>query len=540
MTEIGARAFAGHPFNGLASLQIEDSPLSSLEKASFLESDIDSFTLAYSSEHRISVEAEALMGMNSSLVILNMKRCLTDDAITNLTGKSMEVLGGKTMEDVSGTNGAYLKKLVTLDLSYNYITKVSNLSFAKAPNVVQIYLQGNDISEVQVNAFAGISSIKTLSVSNNDLSTMPEGVLDYLKPNISTDLSNNPWHCNCSLQWLKDWYLASSNYNRTKTLVCSNKNDQKFEEVDFGCTENNTSTKTTGTPSTVPSDGTSYSYMQLLCTDAGTTTFPEYFEDGTYAICVRTNMMELEIVEIDVETASYEIKVKAAVDRYQLIWFNTKNKDDYVCVSNVDDRFVMENLEREATYTICALYEQETTTSPFDCVGFAVPEEWEARTWIPRGMMKKVIGGICGVLVLEAILIGLIVFYCIRQHPRFISGNKRVVVVSTKTTDAVIMPKSYPGKATKQSFPTKPTVPIAVTPSYLTLKYAKLADKRKRMLRSMSESSVFSGSSYINKEELYHRRKRETTLYEVNDEEHVYETPALPPNHPVAKRQSCR
>lgn len=357
-------------------------------------------------------------------------------------------------------------------------------------------------------------------------------VFSYFEDDAKIDVRNNPWNCSCNLQWLKDWYENHTALNISDSLLCANENNKKFYEIDFGCQEGNASTRTTGPPSTSPSGQTTFDYIQLYCTNSEAASFPVYYDEWPYfPICVRISLMELEIYEVDAEAATYEVKVTGKVEDSHVMWYNTKNKSDYGCVTNVDDRFVMENLEREATYTICALYGDEVATSPYDCVGFTVPVEWGSRTWIPNKLMKFVIGGLCGILLFEAVIIGLVVFYCIRQHPKFISGNKRVVVVSTKTTDAVIMPRIYSQSVTKAL----PTVPS--TPGYLTPKYSR-NDKRKRMLRSMSESSVLSGS-YINKEEIYHRRRKETTLYEMSDEEHIYESPALPPNHPSEVRKQC-
>lgn len=433
-------------------------------------------------------------------------------------------------------------------MSYNSLTYIPNSSFIGAPKLIAVYLHGNKINHIQPNAFqtsSAFSPIKSLYLNNNELNSLDKGVFQYFLNDTKIDVRNNPWNCNCSLQWLKSWYENISILNISDALYCANSNNKKFADVDFGCQENGTTTNTTVPPHlTSPSQDAHYDYIEVQCAKSGVTNFPEDYDYGEdlyfLSICLRTSLMELEIYEIDVESATFEVRVSEKIENSHVMWYNTKNKSDSGCVSNVDDKFVMKDLEREATYTICAL-KDDITTSPYDCVGFVVPVEWGSRTWLPNKLMKPIIGGLCSVLLLEAVIIGVIVFYCIRQHPKFISGNKRVVVVTTKATDAIIMPRNYSHNAAKETS-AKPNQnkQIANTPGYLTPKYARMNDKRKRMLRSMSESSVLSGS-YISKEEIYRRRRMETTLYELSDEEHIYECPALPPNHPSeVRKHSCK
>lgn len=44
-----------------------------------------------------------------------------------------------------------------------------------------------------------------LLLQNNRLTTVPPGTLDILRNVKELDLSNNPWHCDCSILYLKQW-----------------------------------------------------------------------------------------------------------------------------------------------------------------------------------------------------------------------------------------------------------------------------------------------------------------------------------------------
>lgn len=57
------------------------------------------------------------------------------------------------------------------------------------------------------------SHIRILYLQNNHLTTVRSGTLDILRNIKELDLSNNPWNCDCSIlylkQWLEDYHLAS-------------------------------------------------------------------------------------------------------------------------------------------------------------------------------------------------------------------------------------------------------------------------------------------------------------------------------------------
>ncbi|XP_061477981.1 platelet glycoprotein IX-like [Rhineura floridana] len=56
-------------------------------------------------------------------------------------------------------------------------------------------------------------TIKILHLQNNSLTTVPPGALDNLIYLKEVDFSNNPWHCDCSIlyfkQWLEDFSVMS-------------------------------------------------------------------------------------------------------------------------------------------------------------------------------------------------------------------------------------------------------------------------------------------------------------------------------------------
>ncbi|KAJ7316808.1 hypothetical protein JRQ81_002970 [Phrynocephalus forsythii] len=60
---------------------------------------------------------------------------------------------------------------------------------------------------------------KILNLRNNSLTTVPPGALDTLNLK-KVDFSNNPWHCDCSILYLKNW-LEDFDEAALATVICA-------------------------------------------------------------------------------------------------------------------------------------------------------------------------------------------------------------------------------------------------------------------------------------------------------------------------------
>nr|XP_023653239.1 platelet glycoprotein Ib alpha chain-like [Paramormyrops kingsleyae] len=136
------------------------------------------------------------------------------------------------------TSELVLPTLKILWLSSNRLQELPADAFAAAARLVEIYLDGNQLQTLNSAAFRGLTYLEILDLSQNRIRAVPKDLLyvipstvlktfdienNYLtslpnkffssKPNIPyVYLSQNPWVCNCEMEYLQSW-LDDESFN---------------------------------------------------------------------------------------------------------------------------------------------------------------------------------------------------------------------------------------------------------------------------------------------------------------------------------------
>ncbi|XP_003469480.1 nyctalopin isoform X2 [Cavia porcellus] len=103
-----------------------------------------------------------------------------------------------------------LHRLRTLNLGGNALGGVARAWFADLAELELLYLDRNSIAFVEEGAFQNLSGLLALHLNGNRLTVLSWAAF---QPGFFLGrlfLFRNPWHCDCHLEWLRDWIEGSS------------------------------------------------------------------------------------------------------------------------------------------------------------------------------------------------------------------------------------------------------------------------------------------------------------------------------------------
>ncbi|POI18713.1 hypothetical protein CIB84_017542 [Bambusicola thoracicus] len=141
------------------------------------------------------------------------------------------LLSRNALEAVPTLQG--LPALTRLALAHNKLQALAPKAFRAVPLLQDLDLRGNALQTLPEDAFTELRALKNLDLSDNALEELPSGLLRDLERLETLWLSGNrlralpsgffpvghlfayvfltenPWHCNCSLVYLRSWILGN-------------------------------------------------------------------------------------------------------------------------------------------------------------------------------------------------------------------------------------------------------------------------------------------------------------------------------------------
>jgi len=101
---------------------------------------------------------------------------------------------------------AALQKLKELHLESNGISSISSSILSNLITIEKLSLSNNNLNTMDWNKIINLAKLNELSLDNNKLQTIPEHVIQSFGAVKQLYLAGNPFHCNCKLRWLKEFY----------------------------------------------------------------------------------------------------------------------------------------------------------------------------------------------------------------------------------------------------------------------------------------------------------------------------------------------
>ncbi|KAL0985426.1 hypothetical protein UPYG_G00156740 [Umbra pygmaea] len=111
-----------------------------------------------------------------------------------------------------------LSRLKMLNLGGNQLTNVSRFWFSNLVELEVLYLDRNCLVYIEEGSFENLTSLITLHLNSNNLSALPFPVFEPIYFIGRLYLFRNPWECDCSLDYLKEWMES---YKLVRDIPCA-------------------------------------------------------------------------------------------------------------------------------------------------------------------------------------------------------------------------------------------------------------------------------------------------------------------------------
>ncbi|XP_033843093.1 nyctalopin [Periophthalmus magnuspinnatus] len=183
---------------------------------------MENLTHIYLERNKIEAVAyNSLLGLGS-LKYLNLQEnrinVIHDQAFQDLVRLENFYLNDNLLSSLPRVAFQGLSCLKMLNLGGNQLTNVSKTWFGDLVELEVLYLDRNQLVFIEEGTFENLTSLITLHLNSNNLTTLPFAVFQPIYFLGRLYLFRNPWECDCSLAWLKDWMES---YKLVRDIPCA-------------------------------------------------------------------------------------------------------------------------------------------------------------------------------------------------------------------------------------------------------------------------------------------------------------------------------
>lgn len=155
--------------------------------------------------------------VSNSLIHISCASCgiteisLVTEALSTVTSLKDLNLGSNNLRSLPPRTFEGNPRLETLRLDDCSITNVSKESFAGLVHLHKLYLGSNEISNLPIGLFdESKKSLQFVFLESNKLTMLDKSLLDWSSLR-ELHLEDNPWICDCSIEWLRQYQLDLTN-----------------------------------------------------------------------------------------------------------------------------------------------------------------------------------------------------------------------------------------------------------------------------------------------------------------------------------------
>lgn len=148
----------------------------------------------------------------------NRINVIHDQAFQDLVQLENFYLNDNLLSDLPRLAYKGLSRLKMLNLGGNQLTNVSKTWFSDLVELEVLYLDRNQVLYIEEGTFENLTSLITLHLNSNNLTSLPFPVFQPIYFLGRLYLFKNPWECDCSLEWLKEWM---ENYKLVRDIPCA-------------------------------------------------------------------------------------------------------------------------------------------------------------------------------------------------------------------------------------------------------------------------------------------------------------------------------